>query len=168
MSLGKKFYCTFVDFSKAFDTITRSSLWVKLQKSNITGKVFRIIHSLYDNVKSCIKNNDKFSSFFRCDIGVRQGENLSPFLFAIYQNNLEQFFVENDVNDLENIRNMCSENLNIFVKLFSLLYADDTIILSETEADMQYALAIFEKYCHHWKLKVNLQKTKVIIFCKRK
>ena len=30
------------------------------------------------------------------------------------------------------------------------------------------ALAIFEKYCHHWKLKVNLQKTKVIIFCKRK
>ena len=77
-----------------------------------------------------------------------------PF-FAIYQNNLEQLFVENDVNDLENIRNMCSENLNIFVKLFSLLYADDTIILSETEADMQYALAIFEKYCHHWKLKVN-------------
>ena len=61
---------------------------------------------------------------------------------------------------------MCSENLNIFVKLFSLLYADDTIILSETEADMQYALAIFEKYCHHWKLKVNLQKTKVIIFVK--
>ena len=82
---------------------------------------------------------------------------------------MEQFFVENDVNDLENInRNMCSENLNIFVKLFSLLYADDTIILSETEADMQYALAIFEKYCHHWKLKVNLQKTKIIIFCKRK
>jgi hypothetical protein len=98
MSLGKKLYCTCVDFSKAFDTITRSSLWVKLQKSNITGKVFRIIHSLYDNVKSCIKNNDKFSSFFRCDIGVRQGGNLSPFLFAIYLNDLEQFFVENNVN----------------------------------------------------------------------
>jgi hypothetical protein len=62
---------------------------------------------------------------------------------------LEQFFVENSVNDLENIRNMCSENWNIFVKLFSLLYADDTFILSETEADMQYALAIFEKYCNH-------------------
>ena len=55
---------------------------------------------------------------------------------------MEQFCVENNVNDLENIRNMCSENLNIFVKLFSLLYAD-TSILSETEADMQYALAIF-------------------------
>jgi len=97
-----------------------------------------------------------------------QGENLFPFLFVIYLNDLEQFFVENNVNDVVNIRNMCSEKLNIFVKLFSLLYADDTIILSETEADMQYALAIFEKYCHHWKLKVNLQKSKVIIFCKRK
>jgi hypothetical protein len=73
----------------------------------------------------------KFSSFFRCDIGVRQGENFPPFLFAIYLNDLEHFFVENNVNDLENIRNVCSENLNIFVKLFSLLYADDTIILSE-------------------------------------
>jgi hypothetical protein len=102
------------------------------------------------------------------DIGVRQGENVYPFLFAIYLNDLEQFSIENNVNGLENIRNMCSETLNIFVKLFSLLYADDTIILSETEADMQYALAIFEKYCHHWKLKINLQKTKVIIFCKRK
>ena len=159
--------CTFVDFSKAFNTITRSSLWVKLQ-SQILPVKFLELFSLYDNVKSCIKNNDKFSSFFRCDIGVRQGENLFAFLFAIYLNDLEQCFVENNVNDLENIRNMCSKNLNIFVKLFSLLYADDTIILSETEADMQYALAIFEKYCHHWKLKVNLQKTKVIIFCKRK
>ena len=93
---------------------------------------------------------------------------MCTFIFAIYLNDLEQFFVENSVNDLENIRNMCSENLNIFVKLFSLLYADDTIILSETEADMQYALAIFEKYCHHWKLKVNLPKTQEIIFCKRK
>jgi hypothetical protein len=97
-----------------------------------------------------------------------QGENLFPFLFVIYLNDLEQFFVENNVNDLENIRNMCSENLDIFIKLFSLLYADDTTILSEIEADMQYALSIFEKYCHQWKLKVNLQKTKVIIFCKRK
>ena len=30
------------------------------------------------------------------------------------------------------------------------------------------ALAIFQKYCRHWKLKVNLQKTTVLIFCKRK
>ena len=90
------------------------------------------------------------------------------FYFAIYLNDLEQTFVENNVNDLENIRNICSENLDIFVKLFLFLYADDTIILSETEADVYYALSILKKYCHQWKLKVNLHKTIVIIFCKRK
>lgn len=37
--LGKRLYCTFIDFSKALDTIPRASLWVKLQKANITGKM---------------------------------------------------------------------------------------------------------------------------------
>ena len=63
---------------------------------------------------------------------------------------------------------MFTEHLDIFAKLFSLLCADDTIILSETEADMQYALSILEKYYQEWKLKTNLQRAKVIIFCKRK
>ena len=73
-------------------------------------KFLELFTVFYDNVKSCIKNNDKFSSFFRCDIGVRQGENFYPFLFAIYLNDLEQFFVENDVNDVENIRKCVQKN----------------------------------------------------------
>ena len=63
---------------------------------------------------------------------------------------------------------MFTENLNIFAKLFSLLYADGTIILSETEGHMQCALSIFEKYCQEWKLKVDLHKANVIILCIRK
>jgi hypothetical protein len=31
---------------------------------------------------------------FCCNIGVRQGENLSPFLFSIYVNDLEEFLTE--------------------------------------------------------------------------
>jgi hypothetical protein len=49
-----------------------------------------------------------------------------------------------------------------------LLYADDTIILAETPESLQNALNSFENYCTRWKLKVNLNKTKVVIFCKRK
>jgi hypothetical protein len=47
---------------------------------------------MYENIKSCVTNNGNYSVFFPCRIGVRQGENLSPFLFALYINDIEEFF----------------------------------------------------------------------------
>lgn len=52
--------------------------------------------------------------------------------------------------------------------LHYIVYADDTVILSETEEAMQRSLNIFQLYCEKWKLEVNLNKTKVMIFRKRK
>ena len=46
------------------------------------------------------------------------------------------------------------------------LYADDTILLSETPEDLQHQLSVFKNYCNYWHLKVNIDKTKVVIFCK--
>ena len=46
----------------------------------------------------------------------------------------------------------------IFLKVFLLLYADDTIIFSDNELDMQHALNGFENYCSEWKLTVNTAK----------
>jgi hypothetical protein len=37
--------------------------------------------------------------------------------------------------------------LHIFYNFFVILYADDTVILSETKEGMQQALDIFESYC---------------------
>jgi hypothetical protein len=52
--------------------------------------------------------------------------------------------------------------------LFVILYADDTIILSESKENMQSSLDIFHSYCEMWNLRVNANKTKVMIFSKRK
>ena len=49
-----------------------------------------------------------------------------------------------------------------------LLYADDTIILAESHEDLSHSLALFEEYCNQWKLKINISKTKIIVFSKRK
>ncbi|OWF46235.1 RNA-directed DNA polymerase from mobile element jockey [Mizuhopecten yessoensis] len=167
-SLGKKLYCTFIDFSKAFDSVWRVGLWKKLQKSNITGKIFNIIYKLYDKTKSCVKNGCEQSDLFNCEIGLKQGENLSPFLFAIYLNDLETYLVEKNVNCLQTIDKLCIDNIGVYLKLFIILYADDTVLFSETPDGLQLALNEFEQYCNTWKLTINSGKTKIVIFSKRK
>ena len=49
---------------------------------------------MYKGIKSMLEINGMLSDFFNCNIGVRQGENLSPFLFSMYINDLEEFLVE--------------------------------------------------------------------------
>lgn len=168
LSSGKKLYCTFIDFRKAFDTVWRTGLWTKLQRSGIRGKCFNVIFNMYNNIKSCVQYRNEKSDFFPCMVGVRQGENLSPFLFSIFLNDLEDYFKSVDGHPLEYARNRCNESLLIYLEIFALLYADDTVIFAESCDDMQRALDIFADYCDKWKLSVNTSKTKVMIFCKRK
>ena len=47
-----------------------------------------------------------------------------------------------------------------------LLYADDIIIFSETADGLQRGLDILKDYCDKWRLIVNTNKTKVMIFRK--
>jgi hypothetical protein len=41
---------------------------------------------------------------------------------------------------------------------------DDTVLMAESSADLQNQLNSFQDYCSIWKLKVNTDKSKVIIF----
>ena len=45
-----------------------------------------------------------------------------------------------------------------------MLYADDTVILSDSAENLQKSLDSFLKYCSEWKLQINNTKTKVVIF----
>ena len=163
-SKNKKLYCAFVDFKQAFDTVWRKGLWYKLDQYDINGKCLQLIKNMYANIKSRIMNTEGTSAYFACLNGVRQGENLSPFLFSIFLNDLEHYFSINHIPGIE-----CEINENdiyVFLKVFLLLYADDTVIFGEDASDLQTALCMFENYCKTWKLKVNIPKTKVLIFSK--
>ena len=50
------------------------------------------------------------------------------------------------------------------VKLFLLLYADDIVIFGKTPEELQKSLDILEAYCSRWKLTVNTNKTKIVVF----
>jgi hypothetical protein len=157
----KKLFCSFIDFSAAFDKIWRIGLWGKLLKTGINGKLLQIIYNMYQDIKSCVSINNSISPFFKSYCGVRQGENLSPILFSIYLNDLEEHLSRNNQGiDIENI----DDNVLTYLKLFVLLYADDTVIISENESVFQNLLNDFNLYCLEWKMTVNISKTKIIVF----
>lgn len=61
-----------------------------------------------------------------------------------------------------------NDAVEVYFKLYLLLYADDTVILAETQEQLQTALNSMYLYCQTWKLEVNSTKIKAVIFSKRK
>ena len=157
----KRLYCAFVDYRKAFDMVDRCSLWQKVLAMGINGKVLKVIQNMYANAKSCVQLNGNFSEYFSCNIGVRQGENLSPLLFSIFLNDLAEYLSKSSTGiHLE----YSIDNLSCYIKLYALLYADDTILISESPEDLQKMLDSLSDYCDKWKMHINANKTKIVIF----
>ena len=48
---------------------------------------------MYCAVKSRVKLENKLSDAFECSLGVRQGQILSPFLFSMFLNDIEDVFM---------------------------------------------------------------------------
>ena len=54
------------------------------------------------------------------------------------------------------------------MNIFSFLYADDIIVLAESNQEMQLALSAKASYCKKNKLKVNHTKSEIVIFSRGK
>jgi hypothetical protein len=87
-----------------------------------------------------------------------------PFLFAVFLNDLEQFMEDKNITGLESISSELEAQLEIYLKMFAPLYADDTVLLSETSDGLQTLLNNFYEYSKLWKLKVNIDKRKIMFF----
>ena len=149
-------FSAFIDFKKAFDFVVRDVLWYKLIQMGVRGKILNIIQSMYNNIKSRVKFDNIVSEEFSSFLGVRQGECLSPFLFSMYLNDIENVLIQKG-----------TEGFDIgMLKLYLLLYADDIVIFAETSEGLQYGLDNLAEYCKKWKLTVHIDKTKIMIFRK--
>ena len=138
---NKKLYCSFIDFSKAFDSVWRVGLWMKLLGNSINGKIFRTIYNLYQNIKSCVKYSGNQSGFFQSYCGVRKGENLSPILFSLFLNDLEEFLDSRQCSGIT--FNILDDDASIYLKILVLLYADDTVIFGMDAQSFQDNLDAF-------------------------
>ena len=110
----RKLFCAYVDYERAFDKINRIALWHKLIQSNISGKLLNVIKSMYANIKSCVSNGGMMSDFFSSGVGVRQGENLSPILFALFVNDLQNFF---ELKDCRGIYIYFDASIDMYFKI---------------------------------------------------
>ena len=82
---------------------------------------------MYQNIISCVKFDGNISVIFYCQSGVRQGEHVSPHLFAIFINDLENCLNTEQYNGI----NIDDIILTDFLKILILLYADDTVMFAE-------------------------------------
>ena len=67
-------------------------------------------------------------------------ENVSPFLFAMFTNDLESYLTNCNLNGLQTNFNEIEIQLGIYLKLFVIVYADDTLLMAESSADLQNQL----------------------------
>ena len=98
------------------------------------------------------------SECFSQDNGVLQGGSLSPTLFTAYINELES-----RINAIE----CMGVNINE-VKVSVLMYADDLVLLSQTEDGLQCGINALHIFCTENNLKVNTSKSKLMYVSKRR
>ena len=157
-----KLFCAFIDFRKAFDSVWRTGLWSQLIKTEIDGKFLRIIRNIYQGIKSCISLNGQNSNFFYSNTGLRQGERLSPLLFSLFLNDLENFMIAHGCDGVD--IDCVDEELVVYTQVLLLFYADDTAILADNEESLQHNLDEFLKFCKALRLSINYTKTNILIF----
>ena len=152
--LKKPVYAVFVDFRKAFDSVCREALFLKLYRLGIRGKIFETLNHMYTNSTGQIKLSGYLSNKFPISKGTEQGHPLSPDLFKIYIKDLSPKL------DLDN----CPRLLNTLVS--HLLWADDLIMLALDPFTLQKQLEQLHEFCLEWGIEINAEKTKLIKFNK--
>jgi len=116
--------CT-IDLSKAFDKVNHNALFIKLMERKIPTVLLELLENLFRDCYSCVKWNNVMSGFFVINFGVRQGSVLSPYLFAVYINDVDLscigchvimyaddiILIASSITELENLLHKCEHEL---------------------------------------------------------
>ena len=152
-------YTCFVDFRRAFDTVWHDGLFYKLRRMGVSDKYYQTIKTMYASTNLSVKVGNYCTDTFSSFTGVRQGDNLSPTLFNIFINDIPSYFDSS-----------CDAVCLTKNHINCLLYADDLVLLSNSEKGLQNCMEKLSTFCNDWGMNVNLDKTKTLMFspCTRK
>lgn len=147
---GQEYYMAFVDYNKAFDSLSHNYIWKTLGNQGVHNKYIRIIQEIYKNSTATVQLEHQGEEFC-IQRGVKQGDPLSPKLFIAV---------------LENIfRNINWEGIGINingVNLNHLRFADDIVLFAEKPDTLQTMLQELDQESRKAGLSMNPTKTKVM------
>ena len=74
-------YGCFINFQKAFDSVSQNMIWAVLQSYRVGTKLTRILKPIYVSAKAAIQNGSKISKWFKPEKATHQGDSLLPVIF---------------------------------------------------------------------------------------
>jgi hypothetical protein len=147
------FFCCFVDFRKSFDMIPRKNLWNRLQEIKVLLMLRVVAIRMYGNFIAKFKNIECWLKYINCNIGVKQGCPLSPTLFGIYIDKLEDLLEKTG----------CVGPTLTSIVIYLLLYVDDIVLLARIPRDLENQLRILKDFYSNMSMTINTDNTKVMI-----
>lgn len=151
---GGKVYAVFVDLKAAFDTVDRDLLLEKLWKIEIRARFYDMIRAIYGYTENEVITGEGITERFVTGRGVRQGCPLSPILFNLF------------IDDIDDDWRRKGEGGVVLgrEKVYCLKYADDVVAVARDAGGLQSMLNTAERYFKKNLLEINVGKTKVMVF----
>ena len=166
---NRELYAVFIDFTKAFDTVSREGLWSVLKKFGFTEKVTNLIKALHTGMQAKVVQGRDTSNEFAVTNGVKQGCVLAPTLFSLYLTAMlkvafrdvhEGIYIQaRHGADLFDIAQFKSKTRTTKHLVREMLFADDSALVAHSAADMQVLVDHFAKAAAQFSLKINIKKT---------
>lgn len=164
-------YITFVDFSKAFDTVHRETLWKLLQRFGCPPTFIKVLRNFHDGMSARISAGGECSDPFTVGHGVKQGCVLAPTLFTIFLTAILNS-IPSELGDLYirtrsdgglfNLRRLKARTKTREVLVRELLFADDAALVTSSPNGMQQLLTAFANASQRYGLSINIKKTEVL------
>ena len=152
---GHPLYLAFVDFRKAYDSVDRHLLWVKLEHLGVRGRFLAALQSLYADDSAYVSLDGCRSARFGSESGVKQGCPLSPTLFSLFFDHIADY-LQPPPGEGPWVPGLAQP-------LTSLLYADDVVIFANSVRTLNLLLQRLQSFCETWGMAVNTAKTKVMM-----
>ena len=146
-------YFCFIDCAKAFDCVDHNKLWKTLKEMGILDHLTCLLRNLYAGQEARVRTGHGTTDWFQIGKGVCQGCILSPFLFNLYA----EYIMRNaGLEEAQAGIKIAGRNIN------NLRYADDTILMAESEEELKSLLMKVKEESEKVGLKLNIQKTKIM------